>query len=172
MTRTADAGRGTSGSPRCRRRRRVLVVLVAVASMGVAAVIAAHLLKDDPFASPETVDLPPLPDDVAPAALYFAGPEGARLIQFVGALDPLLPAKSGVPECKAAIAALDGIGTPDQLFAAAAAVPDPATSDMAINHLAVASRFLGRCLEEGSVPDRDQLRFTAVVLERRLEDMR
>lgn len=161
-----------AASRRTHRRCWLLALLGALLVVaGAAAALTTRLLADDPFASPETVELPPLPEDVAPTAMYLAGPDGARLAQFREGLDPLLGPDPAVAACEAAVGALDKIGTPDQLFAAAAGVPDPATADMAVNHLAVASRFLGRCLEEGEVPDRDELRFTAVVFDRRLEEM-
>lgn len=157
-----------------RRRRRwpwLLLVVVLLAVGGV--VVARQLLsKDDVFASPQTVELPALPKDKGPTVAYLQGPEGVRVTQFVNAAAPVLDAHATARTCRTAVAALDAFGTPDLIFAAAAGVPDAATADMAVNHLSAVSRFLGLCLEEGAPPSRDEVRFTAIVLQRRLDALR
>lgn len=145
-----------------------MVFLVAGAGF-----VAQRLLaKDDVFAAPELVELPALPKDTALNVAYLDGPVGTPLAKFVTAAAPILDDKADVSTCRTVIAGLDAIGTPDQIFLAASGVPDAATADMAVNHVAAVSRLLGACLEQGAIPSRDEVRFTSIVLDRRLTELR
>lgn len=157
---------------RSRRRGRVLLVLVAAALIIGVWGLAAMQQEDNPFASPETVELPDLPDDSAPTVYFLASPEGQLVPALLDATAPLLADQPDVEGCRRTVDRLDRVGTPDELLVASARVPDQSTSDMVLNHVHALARFLGTCLEEGAAPPVDEVRFTSVVLQRRLDSLR
>lgn len=169
-----DQPPASSQPPRRRRWRRVLLVILALATLGGGGLIAARhfLAEDDVYASPATVDLPALPEELGPVQEYLAGPEGAMVRGLIDAADQALAGGAGTTSCETAITTLDGLGGPQQVFAAAEGVPDPDTAEMAVSHASALSRFLGVCLSETAAPEPDELEFTTTVLRRRLEEFR
>jgi hypothetical protein len=123
------------------------------------------------YESPSSVELPPLPDDTAPTSDYLASGDGQLLLAVTTAVEPLLGDDASTSTCTTTIASLDGIGSPDQIFAAADGVPDRPTAEIATRYLAAITRFLGHCLEDGGLPSKDELQFTSTILTRRLESL-
>lgn len=164
----------SSQPPRQRRWRRVLLVVLVLATVGGGGLLAARhfLAEDDVYASPATVDLPALPAELGPVQEYLAGSEGAMVQGLIEAADQALAGGSGTASCETAIATLDGLGGPQQVFAAAEGVPDPDTAEMAVRHASALSRFLGVCLSDTAAPESNELEFTTTVLRRRLEEFR
>lgn len=163
----------SSQTPRRRRWRRVLLVILVLATLGGGGLLAARhfLAEDDVYASPSTVELPALPEELGPVQEYLAGSEGAMVRGLLDAADQALAEGTGAASCETAIATLDGLGGPQQVFAAAEGVPDPDTAEMAVRHASALSRFLGVCLSETAPPESDELEFTTTVLRRRLEEI-
>ncbi len=171
----AHSGQAEPGEKRLRPRRgrrwalgSLAVLLVA----GAGATAARYLLaEEDVYASPETVDLPPPPDDAAPTREYISGPEGALVRALLDAADQALAGGTGTVACETAIATLDGTGAPQQVFAAAQGLPDPASAEMAVRHASALSRFLGICISEGAAPDPKELVFTSTIMRCRLDEL-
>ena len=158
-------------SPRPRRRRWPMrIVGVAVLAAAIVGVWMLWFQPEDIYASPETVELPALPQDQSETAAYVAGDDGQLLRNVVVATEPLLQARNKA-ECEEVANSLDALGSPESVLAAIAGIPDRATADIAANHLAAVARFTGTCLEDGTAPSGDEIRFTHVIVSRRLEEL-
>jgi hypothetical protein len=147
----------------------VLVVLALVVALGGPRVKAAYF--PDIYDAPESVELPPRPDQISPTLEFLAGPEGTLVQRALDATRPL----TGEPvtqTCTEVAHSIQAVGEVDAVFSAATAIPDPPTSEMAVHHFDAALRFLGHCLEDNTVPDNAEIRFTATVLDRRLGQLR
>lgn len=129
------------------------------------------LRPDGVFDSPDSVALPPPPDDAAPTADFLNGAEGKLIVDALEATEPL-EGEFDVGTCTTVSRRLDAIGSPTAIFTAAAGVPDGPTSEMAVYHLTAATHLLGECFEENVAPPNDEVRFTATVLRRRIEQVR
>lgn len=159
---------------RPRRRRWPLVGAIAVAAAGGTALAVIQPWNSDgdtaAFENPETVELPPPPSSPDATRTFLSGDtldKLQRLIQVSITLETAETAET----CPAAATALDAIDPPDKLFAIADAVPDEPTREIALAHLDELTRYLGVCLQEGTIPDPEALTFKRVVLERRLEEV-
>ena len=156
--------------PKRRRRRWLIVAVLVPVILAAGALVARQLFgEEDVYASPSTVELPTLPEDLTSVQEYLAGPEGAMVRGLIDAADLALAAGDGSSSCDAALAALDALGPPQQVFAAAEGVPDPDSAEMAVRHASALSRFLGACVSEDVALDTDELEFTTTILRRRLE---
>jgi hypothetical protein len=158
------------GSRRPRRWLRRLVGIVSIAVVGLAAfAIVRHVSHKEPL-DPAAAELPPLPEDQRAVTAFLASTDGAIVRGTLAAADAVL-ATEDLASCQSAIAALDALGTPDVVFAAAAKVPDQATSDMVVSNTSSLTRYLGMCLRDGTPPVIDDLQFTTTVLHRRLDQL-
>jgi hypothetical protein len=158
------------GSRRPRRWLRRLVGIVSIAVVGLGAfAIFRHVTHKEPL-DPAVAELPPLPEDERAVTAFLASPDGAIVRGTLAAADAVL-ATEDLASCQSAIAALDALGTPDVVFAAAAKVPDQATSDMVVSNTSSLTRYLGMCLRDGTPPVIDDLQFTTTVLHRRLDQL-
>lgn len=156
------------------RRRRRLVISGAFGLAILTGAAAAgwwFFVRDDVFDSPEAVELPAAPDDLAPLREFLNGPEGSLIVRALEATAPLT-ADSSVPDCEKVASELDGIAPPQTLFSAAAGIPDGPTSEMAVSHLTATTHVLGDCLTNQAMPDLAEVTFTSTVLRRRLDELR
>ena len=157
------------------RRRVVLFLAIVLLIAGVAAgVILVRDRESGTFADPGKVELPSVGGDRAETITYL-GPSGqGAVVREVLAISRgyyEARARPSNSECQGVIdEKLPALGSPDEVYAAAAGVPDRATADMAINHIDALGRFLAACALHDR-DDRDELRFTGVVLERRLSSL-
>lgn len=164
----------------CDKRRRkhgrkgilMATAMLALLMAGGYAGWGRYLQAKGPYADPDGVELPPVPDDKRSSSGYLVGPDGQKLSAFMTALEPIYADGAEATSCAAAVAVLDQMATPDQVFGIASGFPDGTTSEIAVRHVVAGTRFLGQCLEYGSLPSPDELRFTAKVLSRRLEQLR
>ena len=152
---------------RRRRRRWIAISLLVAAAAAAAAIFFIRPSPDDVFRDPESVDLPPIGDEAAATRAFLAGAEGATIRAFLDASEPLLGDSIDVAVCRESVKALDSIGSPESVYRAASGIPDPPTAEMAVAHIHATSRFLGQCLESAPASV-DEIRFTSVILERRL----
>ena len=163
-------------SPKRRRRGKAGAIFVSLAVIGAAGGYAGwrplHHPKGDGgvFSNTESVELPHLPADVQSSQTFGLGPEGQQINAGLAATEVLLSGTEPDAGGRAA-ESLDTIGTPQQLFSAAAGVPDSSTAEMAVAHMDALTRFVGECLTTGIVPPDDELRFTATVLQRRMDEL-
>lgn len=154
------------GRPRRWLGRAAAAALAAALGFGAFALIR-HLTRAEPI-DPAAVELPPLPQEPSAVTAFLATADGAVVRGTLAASDAVL-VTADLTACRTAIAALDALGTPDVVFAAAAKVPDPATSDLVVSNAAALTRYLGMCLRDGAPPATDDLQFTTTVLHRRLD---
>lgn len=154
------------------RTVKLFVFLAVVVAVALGGLYAYQRYQDsqDPYADPESVELPPLPNDQATTQTYLSTSAAGAIDGLMRATELVLDEGSTPDECAEAVAILDGVGTPDTVFAVVSGVPDPATAEMAVSQASALSLFLGHCLQDGQLPDTDRLRFTSIVLQRRLEE--
>jgi hypothetical protein len=151
------------------RKALLAVLLVAVA----AGSFALYRVNQDPprgrFADPTKVSIPPL-EDRAATAEYLRG-EGAPLVNLV---DLTAPIAAGDPEKTACRDLIDNqlpaLGDPPDLLDLAHRIPDPATSEMAVEDVRAVIETLALCTQGQSV-DSSRLRFARTVFERRLQEV-
>ena len=106
--------------------------------------------------------------DVETLVTRYAGAGANAQARVTRRLDPEQPVELA---CEAAIATLDGTGAPQQVFAAAQGLPDPASAEMAVRHASALSHFLGDCISGGTTPAPEELVFTSTILRRRLDEL-
>lgn len=142
----------------------VLVVLLAV-MLGV-----PERLWPGPYDRPEDVALPEVSGDPVAVREYLAGP-GQPVVAVVELTADLLA--EGTPDderCRAvAEVELPAVGLPAQVMGAAAGIPDPTTSEMALGQIDALVDLLDSCLAGDA--DTERVRFSTTIIERRLEEL-
>ncbi len=150
-------------------RRKVTIATLSVVVIFAALAYATWLREEDGLADPASVELPDAPADTTATLGFLNGPDGAPLLQAVDLTASLAEATS-ISACIAILGRLEEVGSPHELFAAALGIPDSAMSEMVINHLNAAAKYLGSCMA-GSEVDPEESAFTGEVLRRRLEQL-
>lgn len=162
-----------SPNTRTRSKRRWLQLMAFVLLVAIAAAayywFSGHRERQlDRLADPTTVDLPGVPDDSGPIVEYLGGP-GAGLVTAVRAVD-WGGIEPRVAACKEVADALDVVGSPTALRALTEWSPDATTGEIAQSFVDSSIVFVGACLA-GDEPDPAEVRFTAEVWARRLEQL-
>jgi hypothetical protein len=163
---------------RARRTKRIVVMSLIVVVVCIATVVAVHWApwRTGRFADPAKVELPP-PTETDALRVWANDPAaGGKLVSFTDATTALLDQESNAERCiEFASATLPSIGSPFELWQAAARAPDQPTAEMAISHLDATTRFLASCTRNAGdqvQQDHDELAFTHDVLKRRLSQIR
>lgn len=114
----------------------------------------ADLARAAGFGNPRVVSIPP-PTDAA--AFEWLEGEGATAVEMLAFSEGLWA--SGAQACQEVAGALDGIGTPSELLAAAAGTPDAPTRDLLVGlHTAIESVFRA-CGDDAEVFEAVQAEF-------------
>lgn len=163
---------GFGGAPPRRHGWWWVLIVLVLAAAG-AAVYFLVIRRDgaEPtgeFARPESVQLPAAPDDDGATSSYLAGPSGQMVRQLLVVTAPLNE-RIEPTVCASVIDSLKSLGAPADVMAAAVAIPDQPTEEMAVAHLDAVKRALASCSTAPLSPD--EVRFTSTVLQRRIEDL-
>jgi hypothetical protein len=130
--------------------------------------VAAGIAVDAGLADPRQGEMPAI--DQGATAAYLEG-NGAKLVAFVAVSGGLVTGTDLTAEtCTAVAQQLDNLGTPRELYAAVAQVPDKESQGMFTSVVAGSLRVLGSCGSD-QPPPTGELGFDLVVAQRQLQQL-